>query len=96
MEVVFFVEKKSYARVKDALLKDDIVSRASVVFKEASSLGFDKDGYYCYVSGTEEACNKARELVKDLVTIPRESKEVIEKIKSEEESAIEGFGGIFG
>ncbi len=98
MEVVFEIEKKNLQKVKDVLLKDDIVSRASVFFKEAESFEFDKDVYFCYVSGLEEACKKAEELVKDLgkVSDEKTKEQVIQKIKQEEESAMAGFGDIFG
>lgn len=93
---MLFVDRKNYVEVKSTLLKDDTVSRASIIFREASTLGFDRDGYYCYVSGSEEACNRARELVKGLATVMEEGGEVVKRIKKEEKSAIEGFGNIFG
>jgi len=96
MDVVLFVTTQNYPKLKEKLLKDDVVSRASIVFKDAKSLGFEKDGYYFYVSGTEEACNKALRLAKELAEKVENSQEIIEKIKEEEESAIQGFGGIFG
>jgi len=98
MEVVFKIEKQNLQKVKDVLLKDEVVSKASVTFKESKSLGFEGDYYYCYISGLDEACDKAKELTKDLAEVVDEknAKEVIEKIKSEEESAMTGFGNIFG
>ena len=98
MEVVFKIEKKNLQKVKDFLLKDEIVSRASVTFKESNSLGLKGDHYYCYISGLDEACYKAKELTKDLAEVVNEkdAKEIIEKIKSEEETAMTGFGNIFG
>ena len=98
MEVVFKIKKENLQKAKDVLLKDEKVSRASVLFKESSGLGFEGDDYYCYISGLEEACEKAKELMKDLgeVAEEEEMKKVIEKIKEEEESAMTGFGNIFG
>ena len=63
-----------------------------------TSLGIKGEGYYCYISGTEDVCNKAKELAKDLTKIVEgeEKNKVIAKIKSEEEQAAEGFGAIFG
>lgn len=97
MEVAFKINKENLGRAKDALLKDEVVSRASVLFKEAKSLGMDDSNYYCYVSGLEEACERAKELMKDLGEIVKEGElEMIKKkIKEEEESAMEGFGSIF-
>ena len=78
------------------LLANDTVSRASIVFKEASSLGYEQEGYYCYISGSEEACEEAKKITQEIATIPKNSKEIIEKIKEEEAKAAEGFGNIFG
>jgi len=98
MEVVFKVKKQNLQKVKDVLLKDEKVSRASITFKESKSLGLEGDHYYCYISGLDEACDKAKELTKDLAELVNKkgAKKIIEKIKSEEESAMTGFGNIFG
>jgi hypothetical protein len=98
MEVVFKIDKKNLQKVKDIFLTDEQISKASVTFKESSSLGLKGNYYYCYISGLDEACNKAKNVTKDLAEIVKEkdAKEIIEKIKAEEESAITGFGGIFG
>ena len=97
MEILYEIEKSDLQKVKDVLLKDDLVGRASVLFKDGSTLGFGNK-YYCYVSGIEEACKKSEELMENLgKKIKEEEKEkVVQKIKEEENSAIKGFGGIFG
>jgi len=97
MEVVISIEMKNLQKVKEILLKDDIVSRASIVFKEAKGIT-GKEGYYCYLSGLDEQCKRALELAKELVKEikDKEKSDVINKIKEEENKAIEGFGGIFG
>lgn len=96
MEIILFVSKKDFPNAKNMLLTNDTVSRASIVFKEASSLGYEEEGYYCYVSGSEEACKEAKNITKKIATIPKNSKEIIKKIKEEEAKAAEGFGNIFG
>jgi len=95
MEIVLNFKSENYAKAKDILLKDDIVSRASLVFKEGSIIG--KQGYYCYIRGTDEQCKKALELAKDLAKeiIDKEKLDLINKIKEEENRASEGMGGIF-
>jgi len=97
MEVVISIEMKNLQKVKDILMKDDVVSRASIVFKEAKGIT-GKEGYYCYLSGLDEQCKRALELAKDLVKEikDKEKSDVINKIKEEEDKAIKGFGGIFG
>jgi len=101
MELLLLIKTENYPKVKDILLKDDVVSRASIKFKEAKE--FEKEGYFCYVSGLEEQCKKASEIIKDeegnilAEEIKGKDKEkIINKFKEEENRAMEGFGGIFG
>lgn len=105
MEIVLKIEAKNYQKVQEILLKDDIISRASMTFKEGSIIG--KDGYYCYLSGSEEQCKRALVLIKEKTesgevvelakeAVKKEKEELINKIKEEEDKAIEGFGGIIG
>jgi hypothetical protein len=95
MEIVLLIETKNYQKARDALLKDDVVSRASVTFKEGSFIR--KKDYYCYISGLDEQCKRAIELSKDLAkeVTGKEKDEVINKIKEEENKAIESMGSIF-
>jgi len=98
MELVFKIEKQNLQKVKDVLLRDELISKATIIFKESKSLDLKGDYYYCYVSGLNESCDKAKKLMKDLAEVVKEkdTKGIIERIKSEEESAITGFGDIFG
>jgi len=108
MELVLFMVAEKYQKVRDKIQKDNLASRASLVFKEAKAIVEGKDGYYCYVSGTEEQCKKILELIapKNPKTgevfvyatevSGKEKDSVITKIKEEEDKALEGFGGIFG
>jgi hypothetical protein len=65
LKIVFEVEKSNLQKVKDKLLKDDVVGRASITFKEGTSLDL-KDRYYFYISGTEETIKRSEELMEDL------------------------------
>lgn len=106
MEIVLQIETKDYTKVKDILFKDDYASRASIVFKEGSIV--NKEGYLCYISGPDEQCKRAMELVKpkdektgEVTELAKEvtgkeKDEVINKIKEEEDRAAEGFGNIIG
>jgi nitrogen regulatory protein PII len=96
MEIVLKFEAKDLEKVKDALLKDDTASRASIIFKDGRLV--NKEAYFCYFSGTEEQVKRAEEITKDFAKVaePKEAAEVIEKIKAEEEEAQKGFGNIFG
>lgn len=94
MEILLQTETKNYSKVRDVLLKDDLVSRASIIFKEAKTLS-NEEGYYLYISGTEDQCKKALELTKDLAKEIKDKEKIINKIKEEENRAQEGFGSIF-
>jgi len=94
MDLLFKIGK-NFEEIKQFILSDDVLSRASFVFKESSSLGEKESFYYCLFSGTEEQCNRAKELLKDKAEIV-EKDEIIKKIKEEQEKAAEGFGAIFG
>lgn len=105
MEVVLKIKSENLSKVKDLLLKDEIVNRASMTFKEGKD--FDIEGYVCYISGTDERCQRALEIVKiegeegnvtELAEEVESSKaeEIIKKIKEEEDKAIEGFGSFLG
>ncbi len=97
MELLIKIEK-DLEGIKRILLEDDIVGRGSILFKEASSLGFKEKCYYCLITGRDDLCHRAKELLKDKVKIieGKEKQHVLDKIKNEEETAQEGFGAIFG
>ena len=97
MQVVFFVEKENLNKVKD-ITKEEPIVRQSITFRDNKSLGLEKEGNYLLIDGSEEACKVAREKLKDLaIELEGEEKEtVINKMKEMENSALEGFGGIFG
>jgi hypothetical protein len=97
MELLLSIESKNLQKAKEILLKDDVVSRASITWKDAKSFG-GKEGYYIYVSGLEEACKKAVELSKDFAKEikGKEKEKFIKRLKDEEDKAAEGMGGIFG
>jgi hypothetical protein len=108
MEIIMHAEGKNYKKLQGKLLKDEVVNRASVVFKEASQYGLGS-GYLIIVRGDEERCTRALEVAAGKADgeqdageqlaeeITGEQKEEIsKKIKEGENKAIEGFGSIFG
>lgn len=96
MEIVLHVASSNMNRLKEALGKDDIVSRASMTFRNGAVIG--KGDYFCAVSGTEEQCRRALEVSKDLAkeADAKDAGEFLAKLREEEEKAAEGLGGIFG
>jgi len=63
MEVILHTDGNNYKKIKEKLLSDEIVNRASIVFKEATQFG-KESGYLCVVTGDEERCKRALELAK--------------------------------
>lgn len=93
---LFFVERSNYQKAKNLVEVDDILSRQSFSFKEASSLGSDRDGFFLKISGTEESIKKAKEVLKDLAEIVEDKEQILKTIEEQENQADEGFGSLFG
>ncbi|MEM5877997.1 MAG: hypothetical protein QXF12_03905 [Candidatus Aenigmatarchaeota archaeon] len=93
MDILF--KTKNLEQVKQTILNDDILARASFIFKESSILGEKEKFYFCLFSGTEEQAERAKLLLKEIAEISNDQ-EIIKKIKEEQDKAAEGFGAIFG
>ena len=96
MEIVLHVASSNMNKLKEVLNKDDIVSRASIIFKQGAII--DKSDYFCMIYGTEEQCARAIEISKDFAkeADKKDAESLAAKLKEEEESAGAGLGGIFG
>ncbi len=95
MKIVFFTKEKT--KVDDIVKKDDLISRQSLLWRSADSLDINnKEGYFLLIEGSEEAIEKAKNLLKDLAEVVKDNEEVIKKIKEDEEKAMVGFGNILG
>ncbi len=95
--VIFSVEKTQVSKVNQ-ILRDDMVSRQSIVLRDASALNIEKDVRYVLIEGTDEAIKKAEELFAEVgkKEDEDEAKNIYNKIKSEESDVAEGVGFIFG
>ncbi len=95
VETVFYVERDKSDKLREILLKDDVVSRANVIFKEAKFM--DKNGFYVRVVGDREQCKRAVELAKELAeeVSGEERERVLEILRKEDENMLSGFSGIF-
>jgi hypothetical protein len=98
MRIVWLVSDDKLDQVKDKLLKDDLIARQSVTIRSARSLDFNNDGSYIYISGSGEAIERAKELVKESVENLEENEvnEVISRIEASEDEVASGLGNIFG
>ena len=87
-EEVFVVPKEEKAKVHQRIREDDLISRQSLTFREIG------ENFYLIVEGSEEAIER---IEKEFGLERAEDKEkILEEIKKEEESAMQGFGSIFG
>jgi len=79
------------------LTADDVVSRQSVVFRDAKSLGLKGDDRYVVVEGNEAAVARAAELLKGIPPLEgAEADDVYRRFRSQDEQAASGMGLIFG
>jgi len=87
-EEVFVVPKEEKAKVQQRIREDDLISRQSLTFREIG------EKFYLIVEGSEEAIER---IEKEFGLERAEDREkILEEIKKEEESAMQGFGSIFG
>ena len=96
MKEVLFVKSENKSKVEDILKKDDIISRGSITIRAAASLDIDEDGYFFILDMPESSIKRAEELTKDVAEKYKHGDKVIEKVREEEDKAIEGFGNILG
>ncbi len=80
------------------MLQDDVISRQSIVIREANSLEIKGAVSYLKIEGSAEGLKRAEELAKELglKKLPdKKAKKLDEKIKEQEDSAATGMGMIF-
>jgi len=91
---IFSVKKENIDKTVE-ILKDDVVSRQSIVVRDADALNIKKDVQLILIEGDQEAINRAEELLKG-IGIKEKDKNIYEKFKEEEKDVAEGVGFIFG
>jgi hypothetical protein len=95
---VIFEVKAAEAGKISTILKDDLVSRQSIVIRDANALDIKEEVSYLKVEGSTEGLKRAEELAKELgmKKLPvKKAKTIDEKIKEQEDSAATGMGMIF-
>lgn len=98
MPYIIFEVKAAEAGKINTLIKDDLVSRQSIVIREANSLDIKEEVSYLKVEGSTEGLKRAEELAKELgmKKLPvKKAKKIDDKIKEQEDSAATGMGMIF-
>lgn len=76
----------------------DSFARNGYKTKEGGMIGEDKGKFYVFLSADEAFMKKAEEKIKSVTSRAKEDveKRIVALIEKEEESATEGFGGMFG
>ena len=98
MAYVIFEVKSEDAGKINKLIKDDLVSRQSILTRDSSSLDMKGDFSYVKIEGNKEGLKRAEEIAKELDLKKldgKKAKDVDEKIKEQEDSAALGMGMIF-
>jgi len=95
--VIFEVKKENSGKI-NTIIKDDLVSRQSIITRDASSLEIKGEATYLKIEGSKEALKKAEELAKELgfkKLDEKQAKEINGKIEVQDDSAASGMGMIF-
>lgn len=94
--VIFDVKKDNEPKIKEPL-KDDLVSRQSILIKEAKVLDIKDHEILVLIEGDKKALEKAEELFLDIgkKLDDKARDEVYKKIKDEEGEVLGGVGLIF-
>lgn len=98
MSYVIFEVKTADAGKITTIIKDDLVSRQSIVIREANSLEMKGEVSYLKIEGSTEGLKRAEELAKELglkKLAEKKAKPINEKIIAQEDSAATGMGMIF-
>ncbi len=95
MEVILYADQEKAEKLRNILLKDELVSKANVIFKDAKFM--NKEGIYIRIMGNEEQCKKAIELSKELAeeVTGEEKEKILNLMRKEDEEMLSGFSGIF-
>jgi len=94
---IFEVKSQDAGKI-NTVIKEDIVSRQSILTRDSSSLGMDGDFLYLKIEGSEQGVKKAEELAKEQgfkKLDKKKSEEINKKIAEQEDSAASGMGMIF-
>jgi hypothetical protein len=95
--VIFEVKSEESGKI-NKLIKDDLVSRQSILTRDSNSLDIKGDFSYVKIEGSKEGVKKAMVLAKELEFKKlgeKKAKQINTKIEEQEDSAASGMGMIF-
>jgi len=96
MYVIFSVKRECVNKI-DTVLQDDIVSRQSIVIRDAQALGFDKNVRFVLIEGAAAALQRAEELFKEIAEKEPDvdAQKIYSKFKEQDETVDVGMGLLF-
>jgi hypothetical protein len=95
--VIFEVNSEDIGKI-NSLVKDDLVSRQSILTRDASSLDIKGESSYVKIEGSDAGLKQAKALAKELgfkVLGVKKAADINKSIAEQEESAASGMGMIF-
>ena len=95
--MIFEVKSAETGKIQ-TMLQDDVISRQSIVIRDANALDMKESVSFVKVEGSTEGLKRAEELAKELglKKLPdKKAKRIDEMIRQQEDSAATGMGMIF-
>ena len=95
--VIFEVKSEDVGKI-NSLIKDDRVSRQSILTRDASSLDIKGDASYVKIEGSDAGLKQAKSLAKELgfkLLSVKKAGVINKSIAEQEDSAASGMGMIF-
>ena len=95
--VIFEIKSENVGKI-NKVVKDDLVSRQSILTRDSSSLGLDGDASYLKIEGSDDGLKRAEELAKEQEfkkLDKKKAEKINKKIEEQEDSAASGMGMIF-
>ncbi len=80
----------------EELYANDVISRQSIIKRDAKSLSLEGSGIYVLIEGSEKGIQRAREIAGEYEVKGEEASRIYELIKKSEDEASMGMGAIFG
>ena len=95
--VIFEVKSEDSGKI-NKLIKDDLVSRQSILTRDSNSLDMKGDYSYVKIEGSVQGIKRAEEVAKELElkkVDEKKAKKINTMIEEQEDSAASGMGMIF-
>ena len=95
--LIFEVKSDEIGKI-NKFIKDDIISRQSILTRDSTSLNLKGNFSYVKIEGSETGLKRAKELAKELELKKlddKKAKDINTKMQEQEDSAASGMGMIF-